>query len=77
MHLINADSIVPSPIGVIGTGGRGQYLMKTLNQIAPGEIEFVAVCDVYDVRRAQAAAEAQAARRARQTAAAGLFTARG
>ncbi len=42
-------------IGVIGTGGRGQYLMKTLNQIAPGEFEFVAVCDVYDVRRAQAA----------------------
>jgi predicted dehydrogenase len=42
-------------IGVIGTGGRGQYLMRTLNRIAPGEIEFIAVCDIYDVRRAQAA----------------------
>jgi predicted dehydrogenase len=42
-------------IGVIGTGGRGQYHMKTLQQIAPGEFEFAAVCDVYDVRRAQAA----------------------
>ncbi len=41
-------------IGVIGTGGRGQYLMRTLNRIAPGEIEFVAVCDVYNVRRAEA-----------------------
>ena len=42
-------------IGVIGTGGRGQYHMKTLQQIAPGQFEFAAVCDVYDVRRAQAA----------------------
>ena len=42
-------------IGVIGTGGRGQYHMKTLKQIAPDEFEFAAVCDVYDVRRAQAA----------------------
>jgi predicted dehydrogenase len=42
-------------IAVVGTGGRGQYLMKTLNQIAPGEFAFVAVCDVYDARRAQAA----------------------
>jgi predicted dehydrogenase len=43
-------------IAVVGTGGRGQYLMKTLKAIAPEEIEFIAVCDVYDVRRAQAAA---------------------
>lgn len=42
-------------IAVIGTGGRGQYLMKTLQTIAPEEFQFVAVCDVYDVRRAQAA----------------------
>ena len=42
-------------IGVIGTGGRGQYHMKNLLRIAPDEIEFAAVCDVYDVRRAQAA----------------------
>lgn len=43
-------------IGVIGTGPRGQYLMKILAKIAPSEVEFVAVCDVYDVRRAAAAA---------------------
>jgi predicted dehydrogenase len=42
-------------IAVVGTGGRGQYLMKTLQAQAPEEFEFVAVCDVYDVRRAAAA----------------------
>ncbi len=42
-------------IAVIGTGGRGQYLMKTLKQVAPQGMEFVAVCDVHDVRRAAAA----------------------
>jgi predicted dehydrogenase len=42
-------------IAVIGTGGRGQYLMKTLKSAAPDGFEFVAVCDVYDERRAQAA----------------------
>ncbi len=42
-------------IAVVGTGGRGQYLMKTLQKVAPAGIEFVAVCDVYDVRRAEAA----------------------
>jgi predicted dehydrogenase len=42
-------------IAVIGNGGRGQYLMKTLKLIAPDQFEFVAVCDIYDVRRAQAA----------------------
>ena len=41
-------------IAVIGTGGRGQWLMKALNKIAPGGIQLVAVCDVYDVRRAEA-----------------------
>ncbi|MCL4402740.1 MAG: Gfo/Idh/MocA family oxidoreductase, partial [Acidobacteria bacterium] len=40
-------------MGVIGTGGRGQYLMKELNKL--GGIEWVAVCDVYDVRRDKAA----------------------
>lgn len=39
-------------IGVVGTGPRGQYLMKQLQKI--GGVEFPAVCDVYDVRRAQA-----------------------
>ncbi len=43
-------------IAVIGTGGRGQWLMKALKQIAADEIRFVAVCDVYDVRRNQALA---------------------
>ena len=42
-------------IAVVGTGGRGQYLMKTLKKVAPEGFEFVAVCDVYDVRRAEAA----------------------
>lgn len=40
-------------LGVIGTGGRGQYLMKEVNKT--GEAEWVAVCDVYNVRRDQAA----------------------
>jgi predicted dehydrogenase len=39
-------------IGVIGTGGRGQYLMK--ESLKLGGTELVAVCDIYDVRRAQA-----------------------
>lgn len=39
-------------VGVIGTGGRGQYLMKELNRI--GGVEFPVVCDVWDERRAQA-----------------------
>jgi predicted dehydrogenase len=40
-------------IAVIGNGGRGRYLMGELNKI--GGIEWVAVCDIYDERRAQAA----------------------
>lgn len=40
-------------LGVIGTGGRGQYLMKELAKI--GGVDFVAVCDVYDVRMDRAA----------------------
>jgi len=43
-------------IGVIGTGGRGRYLIKELSKI--GGIDIVAVCDIYDVRRQQAAQEA-------------------
>jgi predicted dehydrogenase len=42
-------------VAVVGTGGRGQWLMRTLQKIAPEGVQFVAVCDVYDVRRAQAA----------------------
>ncbi len=40
-------------LGVIGTGGRGRYLMQELNH--HGGTEWVAVCDVYSVRRDQAA----------------------
>jgi predicted dehydrogenase len=41
-------------LGVVGAGGRGQYLMKEINQ-SIGGVEWVAVCDVYSVRRDQAA----------------------
>ncbi len=40
-------------MGAIGTGPRGQYLMKQLNHI--GGVEWVALCDVYSLRRDQAA----------------------
>ncbi len=40
-------------LGVIGTGPRGQYLMKEMTQA--GGVEWVAVCDVYSVRRDTAA----------------------
>lgn len=40
-------------LGIIGTGSRGQYLMKVANQV--GGIQWVAVCDAWDVRRDQAA----------------------
>lgn len=41
-------------LGIIGTGGRGTYLMKAANSV--GGHEWVAVCDAWDVRRDQAAA---------------------
>jgi len=40
-------------LGTIGTGPRGQYLMKELNKT--GQVEWMAVCDIYNVRRDQAA----------------------
>jgi len=40
-------------LGVIGTGGRGKYLMSTVNRI--GGAEWVALCDIWDVRRAEGA----------------------
>jgi predicted dehydrogenase len=40
-------------LGAIGTGGRGQYLMKEAGKT--GAVDWVAVCDVYSVRRDQAA----------------------
>jgi predicted dehydrogenase len=40
-------------LGVVGNGPRGQYLMKELNKT--GQVEWVALCDVYNVRRDEAA----------------------
>ena len=40
-------------IGVIGNGGRGQYLMRTVKKAM--DVEVRAVCDVYDARRDKAA----------------------
>ena len=40
-------------LGIVGTGPRGQYLMQETNRI--GGVEWVAVCDVYNVRADQAA----------------------
>jgi predicted dehydrogenase len=40
-------------LGIVGTGGRGQYLMRETNRI--GGVTWVSVCDVYSVRRDQAA----------------------
>lgn len=39
-------------LGIVGSGQRGQYLMKRANEV--GDIEWVAVCDIWDLRRAQA-----------------------
>ena len=46
-------------LGIIGTGSRGSYLMKEANKI--GGIEWIAVCDAWDVRRGQGANIAGAA----------------
>ncbi len=40
-------------LGIIGTGGRGSYLMGVANKV--GGIEWVAVCDAWDERCARAA----------------------
>lgn len=40
-------------LGAVGTGPRGQYLMKELTRT--GQVEWLGVCDVYNVRRDQAA----------------------
>ncbi len=40
-------------LGLIGCGGRGTHLLRMANQA--GGIEWTAVCDAWDVRRAQAA----------------------
>jgi predicted dehydrogenase len=40
-------------LGVIGTGGRGRYLMSNANKTG-GNIQWVAVADAYDVQRDRA-----------------------
>lgn len=40
-------------LGSIGTGGRGKYLMRELIKV--GGVEWSAVCDIYSVRRDEAA----------------------
>ena len=40
-------------LGIIGSGNRGQYLMSVANKV--GGMQWVAVCDAWDVRRDQAA----------------------
>jgi predicted dehydrogenase len=39
-------------LGIIGSGQRGQYLMGRANEV--GNLEWVAVCDAWDLRRDQA-----------------------
>src|SRR6266545_2008771 len=40
-------------LGIVGTGGRGSYLMGEANRA--GGIQWVAVCDAWDVRQAEGA----------------------
>ena len=39
-------------LGIIGTGGRGSYLMGVANKV--GNIQWMAVCDAWDKRRQEA-----------------------
>jgi predicted dehydrogenase len=39
-------------LGIVGSGQRGQYLMKSANEV--GNIEWVAAADIWDLRRDQA-----------------------
>ncbi|HEX6210809.1 MAG TPA: Gfo/Idh/MocA family oxidoreductase, partial [Methylomirabilota bacterium] len=43
-------------LGVIGCGGRGTYLLNQALQAAPGQIDVVALCDVWSVAREEMAA---------------------
>ncbi len=45
-------------LGIIGTGSRGSYLMRETNKI--GGIQWMAVCDAWDVRRDRGASIADA-----------------
>jgi predicted dehydrogenase len=42
-------------MGIVGTGDRGSYLMSVANKV--GGIQWVAVCDAWDVRRDKAATQ--------------------
>ena len=46
-------------LGIVGTGGRGSYLMRVANQV--GGIEWAGICDAWDVRRAKALEAAEGA----------------
>lgn len=39
-------------LGIVGSGQRGQYLMKSANEV--GNVEWVAAADIWDLRRDQA-----------------------
>jgi predicted dehydrogenase len=39
-------------LGIVGSGSRGQYLMKSANQV--GNVDWIAAADIWDVRRDQA-----------------------
>ena len=41
-------------LGVIGTGGRGRYLMSNVMKSSPNDIQWVAVADAWDVQRDRA-----------------------
>ncbi len=45
-------------LGIIGAGNRGQYLMRVANKV--GGVQWIAVCDAWDVRREEAAQTAGA-----------------
>src|SRR5919107_1594625 len=40
-------------LGIVGSGSRGQYLMRVANQV--GGIEWIAICDAWNQRREEAA----------------------
>ncbi len=50
-RILGANDLIR--MGTVGTGGRGQYLMKEATKV--GGVEWVAVCDVYSARRDKAA----------------------
>ena len=43
-------------LGIVGCGGRGTYLLNQALAAAPGQLEIVALCDVWSVAREKMAA---------------------